>query len=245
MSEQQECHEVRPSLAELATGAVSGDDRARALAHVTGCAACRQELAELARAADAVLLLAPPVDPPPGFESGVLARLRADAGAASARGRSGRPWVAAIRRRLPRAPWLRPAVAFGVAVVLAAGGGVQAAQWRSADDRRLAEHYRETLAVADGRYLKALRMTTVDGQSAGTVFLYQGNPSWLLVTISSAPADGAYEVLAVDRNGAVHPSGTCQVYDRRGTAGYHLDIPVAAVTRVQLRSATATLSTVG
>jgi hypothetical protein len=234
MSEPHGCPEVRELLPELATGALAGDERASALAHVADCAACRRELAALSRAADAVLLLAPSVEPPPGFEGGVLARLNAEAGPPPGRGRRRSLLPGALRRRS------RPAiaVAFAVAVAVAAGAGAQAVRWQSAADRELARQYRQTLDVADGRYLKAVRMTTMDGQPAGTAFLYQGNPSWLLVTVNAAPADGAYDALVVDRDGATHPAGTCVVASRSGTAGYRLDVPVSAVTRIQLRSRT-------
>jgi hypothetical protein len=232
MSEPPGCPEVRELLPELATGALAGDERASALAHVDGCAACRRELAALSRAADALLLLAPPVEPPPGFEGGVLARLDADAGPPPGRRRR-RSLLPGIQR-----PRLRPAIAFAVAVAVAAGAGAQAVRWQSAADRDLARQYRQTLDVADGRYLKAMRMTTMDGQPAGTAFLYQGNPSWLLVTVNAAPVDGAYDAIAVDRDGATHPAGTCVMSRGGGTAGYRLDIPVSAVTQIQLRSRT-------
>ncbi|MGN9909707.1 zf-HC2 domain-containing protein [Phytohabitans sp. LJ34] len=246
MSEPPGCPEARELLPELATGALAGDERASALAHVEGCAACRRELAALSRAADALLLLAPPVEPPPGFEGGVLARLDADAGRAlgppASDANPAGPAPARRQRRsllagVPR-PRPRPAIAFAVAVVLAAGAGAQAVRWRSAADLELARQYRQTLDVADGRYLKAIRMTTMDGQPAGTAFLYQGNPSWLLVTVRAAPVDGAYDALAIDRDGAAHPAGTCEIAGRGGTAGYRLDIPVSAVAQIQLRSRT-------
>ncbi|MEV0719184.1 hypothetical protein, partial [Asanoa sp. NPDC050611] len=69
-----DCATVRPALAELAIGALGGDERAEALRHVASCAACARELERLAGVADGLLLLAPPVEPPAGFESAVLAR---------------------------------------------------------------------------------------------------------------------------------------------------------------------------
>ncbi|NUT32570.1 MAG: hypothetical protein HOV79_05785, partial [Hamadaea sp.] len=78
MSERFGCDEVRPLLAELAAGAVTGQERALALRHVGGCDACRAELAGLTRAVDELLLLAPQVEPPAGFESALLARLAAE-----------------------------------------------------------------------------------------------------------------------------------------------------------------------
>jgi hypothetical protein len=69
------CAEVEALAAELALGTVSGAERAGALDHLAGCPACRELVDQLARAADSLLLLAPVVEPPPGFESKVLARM--------------------------------------------------------------------------------------------------------------------------------------------------------------------------
>ena len=69
------CAEVEALAAELALGTVSGAERAGALDHLAGCSACRGLVDQLARAADNLLLLAPVVEPPPGFETKVLARM--------------------------------------------------------------------------------------------------------------------------------------------------------------------------
>lgn len=229
MSELPQCRDVHGLLPELATGAAAGDDRAWALAHVSRCQDCRGELNQLTMTADAVLLLAPSVEPPPRFESTVLARLDAAS-------------TPPPRRRLLARRRVVTALAFAVSVLLAAGGGGLYVQSRTAEDRRLADQYRQTLAVAKGRYLKATTLTTADARPAGTVFLYQGNPSWLLVTVTTAPADGAYSVLAVDRAGAAHAIGICQVINRTGTFGYQLGMAVAKVSEIRLQSADAVLT---
>ncbi|WP_446215239.1 hypothetical protein [Micromonospora sp. IBHARD004] len=228
MSELPQCRDVHGLLPELATGAAAGDDRAWALAHVSRCQDCRRELNLLTTTADAVLLLAPSVDPPPRFESTVLARLDA-------------ALTPPPRRRLLARRRVLAALAFAICMLVAAGGGALFIQSRTAEDRRLADQYRQTLAVANGRYLKATTLTTADARPAGTVFLYQGNPSWLLVTVSAAPADGAYSVLAVDRAGAPHAIGTCQIINRTGTFGYRLRMAVAEVSEIRLQSANAVL----
>jgi len=78
------------------------------------------------------------------------------------------------------------------------------------------------------------------GEQAGTVFLYQGNPSWLLVTVTSAPTDGRYEIHVLDRGGVARTVDSCQLDNRAGTAGYRLDIPVSRVAQVQLRQGSQT-----
>ena len=69
------CAELEAMAAELALGTVSGAERAGALDHLAGCAACRALVEDLAGVADRMLLLAPDIEPPPGFESKVLARM--------------------------------------------------------------------------------------------------------------------------------------------------------------------------
>jgi hypothetical protein len=69
------CAELEELAAELALGTVAGAERAGALDHLAGCASCRELLDQLARVADNLLLLAPVIEPPPGFESRVLARM--------------------------------------------------------------------------------------------------------------------------------------------------------------------------
>jgi hypothetical protein len=69
------CADLEALAAELALGTVAGAERAGALDHLAGCAACRALVEELAGVADRMLLLAPVIEPPPGFESKVLARI--------------------------------------------------------------------------------------------------------------------------------------------------------------------------
>lgn len=90
----------------LALGLLDGSDREWALRHVDACSPCRTEVADLAEAADTLLLAVAPVEPPPGFEASVLARL-------------GPP--AARRRPHGRQLWLLGAAAV---VVVALGIGV-------------------------------------------------------------------------------------------------------------------------
>jgi len=67
------CETFRELAPELALGTAVGDERAAALDHVRSCAMCRQVLAELTGTVDALLLSAPAVEPPAGFELRALA----------------------------------------------------------------------------------------------------------------------------------------------------------------------------
>lgn len=255
MTEPYDCDTARVLLAELATSAATGHDRARALEHLANCPACREEMTQLARAADSLLLLAPRAEPSPGFEARVIATLEAHPPTATrprrlaALGRVGRRPSTRQRRSQERPaysgrrPRFRLSVRLATTVIImliSLASGAAFAQSRGAEDRALAEHYRQTLQVANGRYLKATRLTTPDGTQVGTVFLYQGNPSWVLVTVTAAPTDGPYLMVLLDRDGSSHAAGTCHVTNRTGTAGYRLPIPVSKIAEVQLRSPTPT-----
>lgn len=197
MTTAEHCAELRDALTEVALGVADGATRSRVMAHLATCESCRAELASLADAADDVLLLVPEREPAADFEGRVLARLG-----------SARP--AAVRRHRVRHAVLAGAVAVGLLGV--GGTGVWIA---TAPDRELAASYRTTLDTADGRYLAAADLTTGigsgtdgTGRSVGTVFLYEGDPSWAYVVIRDAGAAKTYDVVAtVDAAGAETDTG--------------------------------------
>lgn len=61
--------------AELALGALTGRERAEALAHLARCEACREHVRPLMAAGEKLLELLPAAETPPGFETRVLERL--------------------------------------------------------------------------------------------------------------------------------------------------------------------------
>ncbi len=74
--DRRRCAATREVAAELALGVAEGSERGEALAHLADCADCQAEVRRLTEAVDAIVALAPEAEPPPGFESGVLARIR-------------------------------------------------------------------------------------------------------------------------------------------------------------------------
>ncbi len=84
------CGQLRDVAPELALGVLGGAERAEAIMHVNGCARCQALVSEYTEVADAIPLLAPEMEPPPGFEGRVLASER------SRRRRTARRWVASI-----------------------------------------------------------------------------------------------------------------------------------------------------
>jgi hypothetical protein len=219
MTETPQCREVRELLPELALDVAPGPERAAALAHVAACPACRELLDEAARTVDELMLLAPEHEPPLGFEQRVLAGI-------------GRP--ARARRRT--------ALLAAAAVLLVGAGAAGVTRFVDRDEHRLADQYRETLRTADGRYLAAAAVTAADGSRAGTVFGYEGRPSWLFVTVDGVPS-GTYQVRMVSRDGGSEPIGTCWVRDGSGSWGTAIDRPVAEVDRVVMEGSDGTTLT--
>ncbi|MGH9209545.1 MAG: hypothetical protein ACRD2C_02575 [Acidimicrobiales bacterium] len=69
------CGRLDEIVAELALGLLDGAERATALAHIERCGDCQAEVAALTAVGEQLLLLAPEVPPPAGFESRVLTRI--------------------------------------------------------------------------------------------------------------------------------------------------------------------------
>lgn len=69
------CGVLDDVIAELALGLLDGAERAAALAHIERCGDCQAEVASLTAVGEQLLLLAPEVPPPAGFESRVLGRI--------------------------------------------------------------------------------------------------------------------------------------------------------------------------
>jgi hypothetical protein len=213
VTSKPECPEVRPLLAELALGTLTGHDRGRALEHLGGCLDCRRELRSLSEVADEMLMLAPSAEPPVGFESRVLERVGATRGARLRESR----WVAVVAVALV-------AALIGGAVVYAAG----------AADRELAGSYRATLAVADGEYFAARPLESGDGSEAGHVFGYQGSPSWVFCVVRAGTDEGSYDIEITAIGGDTWSAGEMQIEEGKGTWAQPLGVDLHDVLRFRL-----------
>lgn len=171
MSDGVSCEEARALAPELSLGSATGEERARVLHHLASCPDCRRLVSELSAVADELLLLAPAHEPPPGFESRVLARLN------ERQARSGR---------------LRRLLGFAAVALLAAGTAGGGVLWAVRSDREIASRYRQVLAVANGEYFSAAVLRDVHGGRRGLVFGYQGDRSWLFMTLHAPLDPGSY-----------------------------------------------------
>jgi hypothetical protein len=213
MTGEMGCEQVRELAPELALGIAEGEERDAALRHLTGCAGCRRLVSELSSVGEELLLLAPAHEPPPGFESRVLA------GLAEPPGRRGLRPLAGRRR------WL----AVAAAVVLAAALGGGSVFLATAGDRRLADGYQAVLSQGQGSFFAAAPLQGAQGR-VGTVFGYQGHPSWVMVTLQPpVRAEGRFRVQVVTRDGRYLPVGDAVLGGANGAWGGQLPVDLSAV----------------
>ena len=99
----------------------------------------------------------------------------------------------------------------------------------TAGDRRLAASYQAVLSQGRGAYFLAAPLQGTRGR-AGTVFGYQGQPSWVMVTLqSSIQEEGRYEVQVVTRDGRNLSLGNAVLGGAKGTWGGQLPVDLSAV----------------
>jgi hypothetical protein len=214
MTAESGCADVRELIPELAIGIASGEDRARALQHLSRCADCRRDLEQLSEVADELLLLAPDREPPIGFETRVVGKLA---------GPTRRRWRGAV---------LAAAAALALAAV---AGGVA---WRStADDRVLAAEYREVLRKFDGRYFQTATLHGSPGEGEGQVFGYQGTPSWIFMLIPPQDETRRYSITLETRGGGHLDLGTVEVGGDGGSWGKAIPVDLGEAAGLWLEDA--------
>lgn len=186
---------VRDALPELALGTLSGVERAVALAHVQGCPNCRAEVERLSSAADAVLLLAPELEPSPGFESRLFERM----GVRTRR----RRWLAPPRRAAQRAALVGgaalAALGLGLGLGLSGGGGLSATAPIEAD-------------------------LTSAHETVGEVYLTPGDPAWLFMSVDRLAATGLVTCRVTTTRGTTLTVGTFWVQSGEGAWASRLPV---------------------
>ena len=196
------CEEYGDELGELALGVLTGRDRARALSHVEACPRCAEELEQLSRAADAVVQVAPEVEPPVGFETRVFERMGVVSDIRPPRRRARRYWV--------------PASVAAAVVALAVGLGVALTSSPppvSPSAQGAAHH-----ALLAGDLWEA-------GQVVGRVETFGGAQPRMQMTLHDSTARGRVQCLVVTDDGVMHWVGTFVASEGYGTwaAPLHVD----------------------
>jgi hypothetical protein len=205
------CAQVREIAPDLAMGIADGQERDAALRHTATCSSCRTLVADLSSTADELLLLAPEHEPPAGFESETLARLG----------------------KLERRRWGVRALAIAASFVLAVAIGAGAVLMATSGERRLAASYRDVLSVGQGSFFAAAPLRGAEG-SEGTVFGYDGRPSWLFATVDlPTTSPEPLEVVLTTRDGRRSPLGSALLGGSHDTWGASIPVALAAVQQVR------------
>ena len=203
------CADFSDDLAELALGALTGRDRARALAHVDDCPRCAEELEQLSRVADAVLQTAPEVEPPVGFESRLFERMGVAESAPRRRLRS----LPSLGSHRPR-QWVVAAVA-AAAAFAALGFGLSTA---TAPPATQANGAHGSQNVVSGNFVQ-------DGHTVGHVVLAGGARPWMSMMLEDSSAQGVVNCVVVTHDGVTHEVGSFVAHAGYGAwvAPLHLD----------------------
>lgn len=211
MNQPVTCDEVQLLAPEVALGIASGDERALVLAHTRSCADCRRMMEELAVTADALLLSGPLHEPASGFESTVLARMDYEQRPSSR-----------MRSKL---------VAVAAAAALAVGA---VAFWITSDDRRLATHYRDALAEANGKYFGVVGLWAPGGERVGHMFAYAGDVPWVFLIFTTPLEPALYEAELETPGGRVYSLGTFEITSGHVTWGRDLPVELRDVRTVRI-----------
>jgi hypothetical protein len=214
---EMDCAAFASVAAELALGVLTGRERAEALAHLDRCETCRAEVRELTLTGEELLGLMPAIEPPPGFETRVMARI----GAGEARGSR----VSRTRRMLALA-----AVALAAAGAGVGGWGLHAALAPA-----------PPASSGAGTALSSAALVSASGQQAGRIFLYHGSPGWLYMSVEMPSANGTVVCQVVGSDGRVSTVGSFRLTDGYGAWGSPVPANAGQLAGARLVSADGTV----
>jgi hypothetical protein len=196
MSELNEmsCAEFADAAAELALGVLTGRERARALAHLDRCEACRENVRQLTVTGEELVGLLPAIEPPAGFETRVMERLGLGTPAPSPAPGPARQLSPARRFGLKLAGWIGggwtgrggvshprrilAAAAVAVAVIVAGLGG-----WG----------LHGTTSPPTASALSSATLLTASHQTAGKIYFYDAGSRWLYMSVNIPSGSGAVD----------------------------------------------------
>ena len=229
-----ECDELAGVAAELALGALTGRERADALAHLDRCEACRENVRRLTMTGEELFGLLPACEPPPGFEIGVMARIGLIAPSpavgprigrmfhrgGNADGQTGRGWAGATRRML--------AVA---AVTLAVVGAGLAGGWG----------LRFAASPPARSPLSSAALTSASHRAVGMIYVYDGSPGWLYMSVDLGSGNETVACRVAGADGHVTTVGSFRLAGGYGAWGGPDPGDDSLLTRAWLVSADGTV----
>ena len=180
---------------ELALGALTGRERAQALAHLEICESCQEVVRRRSAVADELPGLLPPRDPPPGFGAAVLARISLAVPRPGPRhgGKS------SVRERC-----LAAAGVLTIACAGAAGWGLGSAAPQ---------------AGQAGSGLVSAALLTPGHRAVGHAFAYRTGPGWAYITVDLGSGNESVNCQVTGPGGQVDAAGTFWLANGRGSWG--------------------------
>ena len=229
-----ECDELAGVAAELALGALTGRERADALAHLDRCEACRENVRRQMMTGEELFGLLPTCEPPPGFEIGVMTRIGLIAPSpavgprigrmfhrgGNADGQTGRGWAGATRRML--------AVA---AVTLAVVGAGLAGGWG----------LRFAASPPARSPLSSAALTSASHRAVGKIYVYDGSPGWLYMSVDLGSGNETVACRVAGADGHVTTVGSFRLAGGYGAWGGPDPGDDSLLTRAWLVSADGTV----
>jgi putative zinc finger protein len=218
MSELNEmnCGEFQGVAAELALGVLTGRERAQAMAHLEHCEACRANVRQLTLTGEGLLGLLPAMEPPVGFETRVMDRIGLAAPApapaparrvswlprfgrqGASQGGPGRP------RQLSRTRRMFAVAAVALAVVAGGLGG-----WGLGNGA----------SSPAGTPLHSAALESATHQPVGKIYLYQGHPQWMYMSVNMHSGRGTVLCQVRDRDGHFTTVGSFRLTNGYGYWG--------------------------
>jgi Putative zinc-finger len=216
MSELNEmnCREFLDAAAELALGVLTGRERARAMAHLEHCEACRENVRQLTLTGEGLLGLIPAMEPPAGFETRVMDRIGLAAPAPAPARRLA--WLPHAGRRgasqggsdqpgqLSRTRRMFAVAAVALAVVAGGLGG-----WA----------LRNGASSPAGPPLHSAALESATHQPVGKIYLYQGHPQWLYMSVNMHSGQETVICQVQDRDGHITTVGSFRLTNGYGYWG--------------------------
>jgi hypothetical protein len=180
------CAEFADASAELALGVLTGRERGDALAHLDYCDACAAHVRQLTTVGEQLIGLPPSREPPPGFETRVLAQLRLTApGPRPVRRYEQSEWVRGgttrtFGKKLDNGSQMsqrgRRMLAAAAAAVAVAGAGLGGWSLHAATSH-------SPLPTLSPPTLSEAALLSAGRQNAGEVFLHNGEPQWVYMSV--------------------------------------------------------------
>jgi hypothetical protein len=205
--------EFSDSVIDFALGQLTGRERAAMLAHLEGCMRCRLEVQDLNGVVDELLLLAPAVNPPAGFEDRLSHRLS----------------MRHARQRRFRL------LLVGVALIAVAAIGFGA--WSATAPGGSSHSVAGSFPTVSGDGVARTGTLLVNGVERGVVVITFGQPDWMVISVRGTGWTRVVTCRIALTGGRSITAGSFVVSAGDGSWGTALSVPIEQLRGVILADA--------